>query len=129
MTEWLKTAGIADAELFDGSGLSRKNRCSVASLVKLLAWWRLQKEFKPFVESLPASGADPGTLKRRMTAIKGKVRDKTGHISGVSALSGYVETESGDTMVFSIVVNGGASGSADRMQDTICEILAKAKGD
>ena len=127
--EWLKGVGIADAELADGSGLSRKDQCSVASLVKLLAWWRSQKEFKPFVESLPASGTDPGTLKRRMVSIQGKVRAKTGHISGVSALSGYVETESGDTMVFSIVVNGGASGAADRLQDAICEILAKAKGD
>jgi D-alanyl-D-alanine carboxypeptidase/D-alanyl-D-alanine-endopeptidase (penicillin-binding protein 4) len=128
VSEWLKSIGV-EAELSDGSGLSRKNRCSAAGFTKLLGWWRTQKEFKPFVESLAVSGTDPGTLKRRMASIKGKVRAKTGHIDGVAALSGYVETEAGDTMIFSILVNGGTSAAADRMQDAICEILAKAKGD
>jgi PBP4 family serine-type D-alanyl-D-alanine carboxypeptidase len=125
ITTWLKSIGIEDADLSDGSGLSRKNRCSAGSLAKLLAWWTSQKDFKVFLESLPVSGTD-GTLKRRMESVAGKVRAKTGHINGVSSLSGYVET-AGGRLAFSILVNGWKGGSADDFQDAVCEGLVPWK--
>lgn len=111
--------GVAQA---DGSGLTRENRAAPADLVKLLLHMR---EHKTFVESLPVNGAEKGTLRRRMLHpdLRGRVRAKTGHISGVSTLSGYVESKSGDTFTFSILVNGAAGG--DALQDRICEILAR----
>ncbi len=125
VVEWLKTVGIEDAAMTDGCGLSPKNKCSAGGIAKLLQWWTKQKDFKIFRDSLAVSGGE-GTLKRRMAAVKGKVRAKTGHIDGVSSLSGYVETEGGE-MVFSLLVNGWKGGSADKFQDLVCEALAKIK--
>ncbi|HID94295.1 MAG TPA: hypothetical protein EYP60_09415 [bacterium (Candidatus Stahlbacteria)] len=48
-----------------------------------------------------------GTLKRRMRepSIQRKMRAKTGTLSGVSCLSGYVPTRDGDILVFSMMMN------------------------
>ena len=105
----------------DGSGLTRENRAAAVDLVKLLLH---MKDHKAFVDSLPVNGAEKGTLRRRLLHpdVRGRVRAKTGHISGVSTLSGYVESRSGDTFTFSILVNAGGG---DALQDRICEILAR----
>jgi D-alanyl-D-alanine carboxypeptidase/D-alanyl-D-alanine-endopeptidase (penicillin-binding protein 4) len=127
-------AGLESVSQEDGSGLTRENRASPSDLVKLLLHMRAHKHAKAFVDSLPSNGAEKGTLRRRMTApdLKGRVRAKTGHIGGVSALSGYADSADGDTYVFSVLVNAGAGGStagADRLQDRICEILVRNKGE
>jgi D-alanyl-D-alanine carboxypeptidase/D-alanyl-D-alanine-endopeptidase (penicillin-binding protein 4) len=65
-----------------------------------------QKELFPlYRESLPIAGVD-GTLRNRMkkTPAEGNLRAKTGTISGVSSLSGYVQTLDGETFVFSITM-------------------------
>lgn len=115
----VKAEGVEQA---DGSGLTRENRASAADLVKLLLH---MKERKAFVDSLPVSGAEKGTLRRRLLGpdVRGRVRAKTGHIAGVSTLSGYVESKSGDLFTFSILVNG--AGGGDALQDRICEILSR----
>jgi D-alanyl-D-alanine carboxypeptidase/D-alanyl-D-alanine-endopeptidase (penicillin-binding protein 4) len=124
---------LEDVAQADGSGLTRENRASAAALVQLLVYMREHKDAKVFLDSLPSNGAAQGTLRTRMTAsdVKGKVRAKTGHISGVSSLSGYAEAAGGDTFVFSILVNGegGApAAGADRLQDRLCELLVRHKG-
>ncbi|MEE8335671.1 MAG: D-alanyl-D-alanine carboxypeptidase, partial [Candidatus Neomarinimicrobiota bacterium] len=50
---------------------------------------------------------------------------KTGTLAGVSALSGYVFTNSGEPLVFSILMNGYAGSSAPfrNLQDEIAQIL------
>jgi D-alanyl-D-alanine carboxypeptidase/D-alanyl-D-alanine-endopeptidase (penicillin-binding protein 4) len=118
----------------DGSGLTRENRSSPSDLVKLLRYMRAHPHAPAFVDSLPANGAAKGTLRNRMTAadVKGRVRAKTGHIGGVATLSGYAESAGGDTFVFSILVNapeGVSTVAADRLQDRMCEILARHKGE
>lgn len=127
-------AGLEDFSQVDGSGLTRDNRASPAELVKLLLFMRLHKHSKVFLDSLPTNGDRKGTLKSRMLApdVKGRVRAKTGHIGGVASLSGYVDSAGGDTYVFSILANAGEQmrmGLADQMQDRICELLARARGD
>ena len=127
-------AKLEDFSQLDGSGLTRENRCTAAGMVKLLLHMRRHKHAKTFLDSLPSNGDRKGTLKSRMLAadVKGKVRAKTGHVSGVSALSGYADSAGGDTFVFSILANGedGASvAGADRVQDRICELLVRHKGE
>jgi len=130
-------AGEAGLESFsqeDGSGLTRENRASPADLVRLLLHMRAHAHAKAFLDSLPSNGAEKGTLRRRMTAadLKGRVRAKTGHISGVSTLSGYADSADGDTYLFSVLVNappGSSSAGADRLQDRICEILVRNKSE
>ena len=111
----------------DGSGLTRENRASAADVVKLLLHMREHENAKTFIDSLPVNGAEKGTLRRRLLApdLRGRVRAKTGHVAGVSALSGYIDAAGGDTFVFSILVN--APGGGDALQDRLCEILARWK--
>ena len=60
----------------------------------------------PFEASLPIAGRD-GSLSARMKGTPAEVnaRAKTGSMTGVRALSGYVTTADGERLVFSIVAN------------------------
>ena len=130
----VKEVGLEEVSQVDGSGLTRENSASAADLVKLLLYMRKHRSGKDFAESLPANGVPKGTLRSRLTApdLKGRLRAKTGHVGGVSTLSGYAESADGDTFVFSILVNSGAGVStspADRLQDQVCELLLRHKGE
>ena len=106
----LQQIGIAPSEyvLVDASGLSRQNLVTPQTLVKLL---RSMSRSNPQIErayrqSLAVAGIS-GTLKRRFTntSIQGNLSGKTGTLTGVGALSGYLNTQSGLPLVFSIIVN------------------------
>lgn len=91
----------------DGSGLSRYNFASADTLASLLTYaWIDPAIGDLFVESLPEAGRS-GTLANRMkgTPAEGRVRAKTGTLSHVRALSGYLRTLEGEPLVFSILVN------------------------
>ena len=63
--------------------------------------------------------------------LAGRVRAKSGYISGVSALSGYAEARGGKTYVVSVIANvaGGSVGPAIRLQDRVCELLVREGGE
>lgn len=91
----------------DGSGLSRENRITA----DLLASWLTLLGKHPqasdlFINSLAEAGTT-GTLRKRFgnRNLTGQVRAKSGYISGVSCLSGYVISPAGRTVAFSILVN------------------------
>jgi len=108
----------------DGSGLSRDNRLNARHLTEVLKYMFTHPHAGVFLQSLSVNGVD-GTLKRRMTDIKGRVRAKTGYIRGVRTLSGYVTTRAGTTLCFSILFNDIPGGTApyNRMHDEICRLL------
>ena len=112
--------------LVDGSGLSRGNRASPASVVRLLSAMYKRYDFDPFVESLPIAGSD-GTLFDRMRRGPAHRRcfAKTGTLSNVSALSGYCEATSGDDYAFSILMNGVYPTGARRLQDRMLQAIAR----
>jgi D-alanyl-D-alanine carboxypeptidase/D-alanyl-D-alanine-endopeptidase (penicillin-binding protein 4) len=123
--EFLRSeVGVNDVELVDGSGLARDNKASPESMVALLRFMKKHRHGKAFVESLAIGGVS-GTLSGRMESTGGRVRAKTGSISGVSSLSGYVEDAHGRQYVFSILANGWQKGSPRELQDTLVELLAK----
>jgi len=91
----------------DGSGLSRYDYVTADALVAILAHVDRDDRLRgPFEASLPIVGRD-GTLERRMkgTAAEGNARAKTGSMSNVRGLSGYVTTADGEPLVFSILAN------------------------
>lgn len=80
-----------EAVFWDGSGVSRENRVSTNTVMALLLDLRASPLFGHFWESLPIAGVD-GTLASRMkgTAAEGVLRAKTGTLTGVYNLSGFV---------------------------------------
>ena len=120
----LDVAGLSQS---DGSGLSRLNYVSPRTLVALLAMLSSHVDFSVFNASLPIAGVD-GTLRNRMkgTAAEKNVHAKTGSLSHVSSLSGYVTTKDGEPLAFSILMNNhlGPARDATQAQDTIAILLA-----
>jgi D-alanyl-D-alanine carboxypeptidase/D-alanyl-D-alanine-endopeptidase (penicillin-binding protein 4) len=99
--------------LVDASGLASNNLVSPLAFAQLLAWMRQHPTYEAFAAGLPQSGA-LGSLRRRFidTALEGRVRAKTGSISRVNTLSGYVERADGEVLIFSIQANHHTLGSA-----------------
>ncbi|MBM4172200.1 MAG: D-alanyl-D-alanine carboxypeptidase/D-alanyl-D-alanine-endopeptidase [Ignavibacteria bacterium] len=112
----------------DGSGLSFYNLISAESLTSILKYFYLEEpeKFVKLYNSLPISGYD-GTLKNRMKEMNAykKVRAKTGTISGVSNLAGYMTNKENQLFAFSIMNQNfvGSSKSAREIQDKICELI------
>ena len=92
--------------LVDGSGLSRKNLVSPEALVQTLKVMAQSPDASTYLASLPVAGIS-GTLLRRFrdTTAQGNLHAKTGTMSGVSALSGYLDVPGYQPLVFSIIVN------------------------
>jgi len=91
----------------DGSGLSRMNYVTADAIVAILKRvWRDERMRGPFLATLPIGGRD-GTLASRMKTpeLDGRVQAKTGTLTHVRALSGYLTTTSGEKVVFSMIAN------------------------
>jgi serine-type D-Ala-D-Ala carboxypeptidase/endopeptidase (penicillin-binding protein 4) len=102
-----RQAGIANDEcaLVDASGLSMLDVVTPRAITTLLAYMHASSNQRTWLEMLPVGGKE-GTLRHRFTeASPGSVRAKTGTMSRVSALAGYAETRSGETLAFAILVN------------------------
>jgi len=114
--------------LSDGSGLSRYNYVTVDALVTVLRQMaREPRHAERFEATLPIAGRD-GTLWNRMnnTLAADNVRAKTGAMTNVRALSGYVRTRDNERLAFSIVANNfnAAPAVVDRAVDRALERLA-----
>ena len=92
--------------LVDGSGLSRKDLISPQALVQTLQGMAKSPYASVFRASLPVAGKN-GTLKYRFKDIapQGLVQAKTGTMTGVITLAGYVNAPNYGPVVFSIMVN------------------------
>ena len=112
----VETKGIS---LSDGSGLSRANLLTPRFQTSLLLFLSTRPHFDLFMNTLAVSGTD-GTLRNRLSSERGVIHAKTGTLSGVSSLSGYMTTRSGRNLVFSIFANFRAS--VGRIRNTIDEI-------
>lgn len=90
----------------DGSGLSRHNLQNPETFVKVLAFMHRNRSFQAFNDALPIAGVD-GTLSTRMkeSAAAGNVRAKTGTMTGVSSISGYLRTSDGELLAFCIMAD------------------------
>ncbi|MDR2848874.1 MAG: D-alanyl-D-alanine carboxypeptidase/D-alanyl-D-alanine-endopeptidase [Bacteroidales bacterium] len=114
--------------IVDGSGLSNMNYLSPELLVTVLRFMYQSPDFSLYKSSLAEAGTD-GTLKNRMkeTPAYRKVFAKTGSLTGVSTLSGYVETNNGHLLAFSIMVQNFTIKAREVHEkiDKICERMVE----
>ena len=128
--ELLKKIGVDPNpyNIADGSGLSLYNYVSAEMLVALLGYaWRNESIREHLLPSLPVAGYD-GTLQKRMigTEGEGNVKAKTGSVTGISSLAGYLTTVNGHVLAFAIINQGIDSMAMGRaFQDKVCLELCK----
>ena len=126
----LGKAGISEIpyRIADGSGLSLYNYVTPEILTRLLIYaYRDQRIFVNLYAALPIAGQD-GTLKKRMKEpyVSGKVRAKTGTLSGISSLAGYALTPNYHMLAFCIINQGIMKNAEGRgFQDRVCESMCK----
>ena len=96
-----------DFHVTDGSGMSRHNMVTTREIVKLLIWAHRQPTSAVWHASLDSPS--DGTLKNRLKGIN--FEGKTGTLDMVVALSGYVHTKHGKTLVMSVIANNFSCGS------------------
>lgn len=106
LAEWLHARGIMAPELVleNGSGLSRTERASAATLASLLRSAWASPVMAELVASLPVLSVD-GTLKRRLAAAGGFAHLKGGTLTGVQSVAGYVLDRRGRRWIVVMVVN------------------------
>lgn len=135
--EVLQSWGISPDSfvLSDGSGLSQYNEVTVDTLVSVLRQVAGEPRHAAlFDATLPVAGRD-GTLGNRMkgTRAEGNAHAKTGTMTGVRALSGYVRTQDGEQLAFSLITNGSniptsrVDDATDRTVERLADFSRQAK--
>ncbi|MGI8314253.1 D-alanyl-D-alanine carboxypeptidase/D-alanyl-D-alanine endopeptidase [Halobacillus mangrovi] len=130
--DFLNTNGVnADTmRLRDGSGMSHVNMVPANEISNLLYQVKEKDWFPAYLKSLPVAGNSErfvgGTLRYRMdeTAAEDNVRAKTGSLTGVTSLSGYVTSADGEELIFSVVLNNYLE-SVQVIEDQIAVTLAE----
>ena len=120
--QWLtmRNLPMQGLALENGSGLSRVERISARNMGQLLLAAYESPVMPEFIASLPLVAMD-GTMKRRLnaTAIAGQAHIKTGSLSGVRAIAGYILDAKGRTMVVVCIINHPNTRSASVVQDAV----------
>lgn len=122
----------AGSRLWDGSGLSRENRLSPATLLDIIdvASGEANADLRPVVTTLPVAGFSGSLASRFATGDQegqGRVRAKTGTLTGVHALAGVVTTADGAVLSFVAIadrVRPAATLDAREALDDIAAALA-----
>lgn len=121
--EWLKSRAIDAAELSieNGSGLSRSDRITAATLAALLRSAWSSALMPELVSSLPMLAVD-GTLKsRRVGAASGQAHLKGGTLTGVQSVAGYVLDAQGRRWIVVMIVNHANAGATQPAMDALVD--------
>jgi serine-type D-Ala-D-Ala carboxypeptidase/endopeptidase (penicillin-binding protein 4) len=127
---WLQERGIATEGLIleNGSGLSRLERATPAQLAAVLQAGQRSLWMPEFVSSLPIAGLD-GTLRKRLKDSPAALhaRLKTGSLSGVVAIAGYVPDAGGQPCVVVAFINDEhvANGAGRAVLDALVDWVAR----
>lgn len=130
---YLRAAGLnmSGIHLRDGSGMSHLNAIPPEEMTKLLHVVKEEDWYDLFYDSFPLTGSSNrlvgGTLGWRMgeTAAEGNVRGKTGSLTSKASLTGYVTTQDGEELMYSIMLNNYFRNNAIAIIDNIVVRLAE----
>lgn len=122
--QWLIAKGINAAELVidNGSGLSRVDRLSAVLLARILQAAWMSPTMPEFIASLPLAGVD-GTMRKRAESlsVKSFAHIKTGSLTEVAGIAGYVTTRSGKRMIVVCIVNHSEAGKLKEAMDNLLQ--------
>lgn len=120
---------INTMQVRDASGMSYLNLVPANELSKLLYSNQKESWYSTLLTSLPVSGNSNrfvgGSLRNRVN-IAGNVKAKTGHLTSVSALSGYTKTKDGEPVIFAILINNHVD-SVKSIEDLIVSTISNYK--
>ncbi len=120
--QWLASRRLSVPELVleNGSGLSRIERISAKNLGLLLVAAHRSAVMPELIASLPLAAVD-GTMKKRLAGadVAGQAHIKTGSLTGVRAIAGYVLDSRGRLMVVVCIVNHARAQGAQTLQDAL----------
>ena len=121
---WLATRGIENPELVieNGSGLSRIERISAGTMGRMLLMAYRAPTMPEFVSSLPLVGFD-GTMRRRLQdrSVAGNAHIKTGTLTEVRAIAGYVQAISGKQYAVVSMINHANAARGQEAQDLLLQ--------
>ncbi len=126
LTQFLETQvkiPLDSARPIDGSGLSRQNLITSRAMAQVLRYAWSNGYRASFVKALPHPG--DGTLKNRLAGFD--VAAKTGTISSVTCLSGYLGASTENPLIFSILFNHSTRAASQMrgLQDRIIKELSQ----
>ncbi len=111
-----------DISARDGSGLSAYNLVTPRAMVRILQEMRDGPYADDFRQALARPGEEDSTLERRLLEFEGRVFAKTGTISNVNSLSGYLVRDDGREVIFSVLTNGSGL-PASRVRAAIDDVV------
>lgn len=111
LNSYLEKKGVnsADIRIVDASGVSKNNLMTADFMTSFLT---IEADNKLLTDNLPQPSE--GTLENRMLYFKDKLKAKTGTVSNVSAIAGYLITQKGTIAAFDIMTNDSKSLPADK---------------
>jgi D-alanyl-D-alanine carboxypeptidase/D-alanyl-D-alanine-endopeptidase (penicillin-binding protein 4) len=132
---WSEGVGVVEAYLVnevgvdsldivprDGSGLSAYNLVTPRAVVRILQDMRAGPHAEAYRTAMAEPGEEGSTLERRLPELQGRVFAKTGTISNVNSLSGYLVRDDGREIIFSILTNGSGLPSS-RVRAAIDDVV------
>ncbi len=116
-----------DVRLRDASGLSTQNLVTPRSVVRMLEYGSAAPWRDVLLDALASPGEEESTLEHRLRGLEPRVWAKTGTLTNVVALSGFIRTAGGRTLVFSVLVNGSGlpASPVQRAVDTVVRAAAR----
>ena len=127
--DWLERRGIEAPEfvLENGSGLSRNERASAATIATLLRTAWASPFMAELTSSLPVLAVD-GTLRQRGRLASGQAHLKGGTLAGVQSVAGYVLDRRGRRWIVVMVVNHPNAGPAQAAMDALVDWVYRQDG-
>jgi D-alanyl-D-alanine carboxypeptidase/D-alanyl-D-alanine-endopeptidase (penicillin-binding protein 4) len=116
-----------DVSARDGSGLSAYNLVTPRALVRVLQYMDARTDAEAWSAAMAEPGEVDSTLEERLLDLRGHVFAKTGSISNVNSLSGYLVRSDGRRVIFAILSNASAlpPGTMRGAIDDVVRVLAR----
>ena len=123
--EYIEKQGVTDYVFLSPSGLSRKNKLKPKDILKFLIqdYYSVYSFEKLVSYPVPKS---PGTLQKRFQNLENSavIRAKTGWLSGVTGLAGYIHQKE-NIKVFVFIYNGKGQMKAQKIFDQLALLLTQ----